>query len=328
MVFSRTVADMTREPVVTFASWMTFGFPTAFLILIACYFWMCISAFGYRRILKCETMVTSDEVKRMKQTIQGEYSRLGNIKFSEVIVLLHFFALVVLWMFRFPGTFPGWATFFKPRYVTDGTTAIALAVSLFVFPNTRPNVLFFRRKGDTSQSRSMPAILTWKTTSRKVPWGVLFLLGGGFALSEGIKVSGLSKVIASNVMFMQHMPAWLTCLLVIALTSALTEVSSNTVVAVLLLPMLKNLAAVMRVHPLYLMLPATVASSLAFMLPMATAPNALVFAYGDVKVIDMVKTGLALNVFGIGVAVLGVNTWGDSLFDLGSFPAWASITSV
>ncbi|CAL1541458.1 unnamed protein product [Lymnaea stagnalis] len=324
MVLGRMVGDLSTEPVITFASWFAFGFPTALLILLACYFWMNITAFGLRSTLKCSSQASKEEVTQAMKTIQEEYHNLGKIKFNEAIVLAHFCVLVVLWLLRVPGSFPGWATLFKPGYVSDGSTALLAATSLFVFPSQRPNVFFFRAAGDKSPARSMPSILSWKQTMKKFPWGVIFLIGGGFSLSEAMKVSGLSTVISNNLMFIKFMPLWVASLLIITLTSAATQVASNTVVTMLVLPMLKDIASSMQVHPLYLMLPATVSSSLAFMLPVATAPNALVFGYGDVRVVDMIKCGMMLNILGIIVVTLGINTWGYALFNMGSLPSWAT----
>ncbi|KAK6967689.1 solute carrier family 13 member 3 [Biomphalaria glabrata] len=323
MVLARMVTDLYKEAPVTFAKWFFFGFPMSLLLLLGTYVWMYRTGFGFRSFFRCSSSVSRNELERTKRAVREEFDKLGSLKFNEVIVLIHFVLLVSLWLLRAPGSFPGWATFFKPGHVTDASVAILVASSLFVFPNERPNVLFFRSKGDSSPSRSSPSILTWKSTMKKFPWGVIFLCGGGFALSEAIKVSGLSKMIAQNLMFIQVLPGWAACLVVVILTSAVTEIVSNTVVTMLLLPMLKELAIAMQLHPLYLMLPATAASSLAFMLPIATPPNAQVFAYGDIKVVDMVKSGFILNLLGILVIVLAINTWGYYVFGLADLPVWA-----
>uniref|UniRef100_A0A2C9KM16 Citrate transporter-like domain-containing protein n=1 Tax=Biomphalaria glabrata TaxID=6526 RepID=A0A2C9KM16_BIOGL len=236
MVLARMVTDMYKEAPVTFAKWVFFGFPMSLLLLSGTYVWMYRTGFGFRYFNLNRSL-------RFTSTALEEFDKLGSLKFNEVIVLIHFVLLVSLWLLRAPGSFPGWATFFKPGHVTDASVAILVASSLFVFPNERPNVLFFRSKGDSSPSRSSPSILTWKSTMKKFPWGVIFLCGGGFALSEAIKVSGLSKMIAQNLMFIQVLPGWAACLVVVILTSAVTEIVSNTVVTMLLLPMLKELVS-------------------------------------------------------------------------------------
>ncbi|KAK7494075.1 hypothetical protein BaRGS_00014733 [Batillaria attramentaria] len=170
---------------------------------------------------------------------------------------------------------------------------------------------------------SQPSVVRWKSVCRKIPWGIFLLLGGGFALVEGIKVSGLSSLIAGHMMVFTQLPPWLAMISVIVSTSLFTEIVSNTVLTTLLLPILAQLAIAMDVHPIYLMLPATVASSFAFMLPVATPPNAIVFAYGDVKVVDMLKVGMRLNFVGMSMLGLVTNTIATAYFDLSTVPDWA-----
>ncbi|CAG5118223.1 unnamed protein product, partial [Candidula unifasciata] len=323
IVLSSMVAEMSKTSLVTFTNWLAFSLPVTVLTLAGAYLWMCILVFGFRNTLTCRPVISDQELKLITETVKEEYRRLGSIRFNEVIVLVHFLILVVLWLTRDLGTVPGWSSLFQNRFVSDGSAAIAVATSLFIFPEHRPNVLFFRRKGDDSPSSSTPSILNWKQTCRKLPWGVLFLTGGGIALTEAAKISGLSKIIASNLTFIQHLPMWTAGLVVTVVTSLVTEVTSNTVVVLLLLPILKDIAVTLAMNPMYLMLPATLASSLAFMLPVATPPNALVFSYGDLKSMDMIKSGAVLNVIGVVVIVLAMNTWGFAIYDLGNFPAWA-----
>ncbi|KAK7494056.1 hypothetical protein BaRGS_00014714, partial [Batillaria attramentaria] len=244
--------------------------------------------------------------------------------FAEKVVLGHFLVLVALWVTRSPGIFPGWVTVFPKGYVSDAVPAVLVALSLFVWPRVPPRIFCCRGDGDAKPYVAAPSILRWAPLSRKFPWGVLLLLGGGFALAEGTKVSGLSSLIARQMMAIGQFPAWAACALVVVMTSATTEVTSNTVIATLLLPILAQVASAMAVHPIYLMLPSTVASSFAFMLPVATPPNAIVFAHGDVKVMDMIKVGTMLNVLCIVVVTAAINTIGIPIFHLTTVPDWAS----
>uniref|UniRef100_A0A0B7AQT9 Citrate transporter-like domain-containing protein n=1 Tax=Arion vulgaris TaxID=1028688 RepID=A0A0B7AQT9_9EUPU len=323
MVLSKMAADMSKTSLVTFSNWLGFGFPVSVITLICCYIWMNIYVFGLRNTFTCKSVATKDEIRFASETIKQEYTKLGKIRFNEVIVLIHFLILVLLWLTREPGSGQGWTLLFQDKYVSDGSVAMAIAISLFIFPNEIPNIPFFRCKGDTNSSKPKPSILLWKQVSRKFPWGVLLLLGGGFALSEASKVSGLSTAISKRLLFIRNLPVWSASLVVTVLTSLVTEITSNTVVVMLVLPILKDIAVVLNVNPMYLMLPATLAGSLAFMLPVATPANTLVFSYGDLRIIDMIKPGAVLNVIGVLVIFLAVNTWGYPLFDLGTVPLWA-----
>ncbi|BFZ04546.1 hypothetical protein BsWGS_07585 [Bradybaena similaris] len=323
MVLSAMSAEMSNTTLVTFTNWLSFSLPVTILTLTGAYFWMRISVFGLRNTFLCRAVTTDRELKLVTESVQQEYRKLGNMRFNEVIVLIHFVLLVLLWVTRDLGTVPGWSILFQKRFVSESSAALLVATSLFIFPNHRPNVLFFRRNGDMSPPTSAPSILKWKQTCRKFPWSVLFLIGGGFALTEATRISGLSKIIAGRLTFIQNLPMWVASLVVTAVTSLVTEITSNTVVVLLLLPILKDIAVALAMNPMYLMLSATLASSLAFMLPVSTPPNALVFSYGDLKTTDMIKTGVVLNIIGVLVIVLAVNTWGFLIYDLGEFPSWA-----
>jgi len=151
----------------------------------------------------------------------------------------------------------------------------------------------------------------------------LFLIAGGFALAEGSEVSGFSKWMGDQLTFLDGIEPWAICLVVTLIVCIFTECSSNTATASLFVPILAELAKNLCVHPLYLMLPPVLASSLAFMLPVATPPNAIAFSFGHLKVIDLVKAGWLMNLLGVGVISLFINTYGISFWGLDEFPAWA-----
>lgn len=158
----------------------------------------------------------------------------------------------------------------------------------------------------------------------KFPWNIVILLGSGFALAEACEVSGLSEWLGNNLANLHVIPPWSIVAIVCALITGFTEVTSNTATATIFLPILKSLGKSICVHPWYLMLPATISCSFAFMLPVATPPNAIVFSGGYLKVVDMAKAGLGMNIFGCIILLVCVNTYGKIMFDLDTFPVWAS----
>ncbi|XP_056017073.1 solute carrier family 13 member 2-like isoform X2 [Ostrea edulis] len=197
--------------------------------------------------------------------------------------------------------------------VTDSTPAILISISLFIFPSVLPHK--FKEKG-----KPLPALLPWKAAEKMVPWGVVLLLGGGFALAKGSEESGLSKWIGEQLTVFKDFEPWVMNLVLCFIVAAATEVTSNTAICTLMMPIMKELAITLKVNPLYFMFPTAIATSFAFMLPVATPPNAVVFSYGYVKVFDMVKAGFLLNIIAVFVLVFGTETWGEAIFGFHTLP--------
>ncbi|XP_041377450.1 solute carrier family 13 member 5-like [Gigantopelta aegis] len=310
---------------ITFTSWMIFSFPVSVIGVFLVWIWVQIVFLGPRETFRCSKRKDNDAEAEKSSTeyIEREYAKMGSISFAERVVMCHFLLLIILWITRNPGFLPGYAELFNNGYISGAVPAILIAVSLFIFPVRRPNSWCFRRKGDTNIPTETPGILQWSQVSKTFPWGVVFLIGGGYALAEACQISGLSRVVALQLSFIGNLPLWLASLVVITLTCLTTEITSNSVITTIFMPILAEVAISMKVHPLYFMLPSAVSASFAFMFPVATPPNALVFAYGDVKVVDMVKTGAILNIVNIFSVTMAINTWGTAYFHLDQFPDWA-----
>ncbi|KAK2185837.1 hypothetical protein NP493_221g00005 [Ridgeia piscesae] len=211
-----------------------------------------------------------------------------NLGFAEGVNVFFFLLLACLWFFRDPKFVTGWGIGFEKGYVTDASSAIFVCVILFAFPKHFPRF---------DGSKSTGALLDWKSVPERFPWSVILLLGGGFALADVSKESGLSQLIGGSLVVFKSLPGWLVVVLVVALVAGLTEFTSNTATSSLLLPIIGDLSIQLGMNPIYLMMPGTIAASFAFMLPVATPPNAIVFAHGYLTVADMVS--LALFVFSV-----------------------------
>jgi len=291
-------------PEITFVNWFVFGLPFATVFLLVA--WGVVT---WLFVPRKQAFIADMAV------FKQEYRRLEKIKFEERVVLILFILLAILWLFRRSinlGSFtiPGWTTFMPvPNYIDDGTIAIVVAMLLFIIP---------------ARAEGRGRLMDWKTAS-KLHWGIVILFGGGFALAGGFKESGLSTWLGQQMAgFGQFSPVLLVASVCTMLTF-LTELTSNTATTQVILPILGSLSTAIQVNPLLLMIPATLSASCAFMLPVATPPNAIVFGTGEVRMKDMVKSGIVMNIIGVLLITLFIYLIGTSVFqiNLGTFPAWA-----
>lgn len=238
-----------------------------------------------------------------RDLIAQELKGLGPMARPELGMLIVFLATAVLWMSRsipVGGTDYGWsgwleraltpaarpAWLFHARYINDATVALVMAVLLFVLPAGR------------NKTGGRVRLMDWQTAER-LPWGILLLFGGGFSIAAGFMTSGLGvwfgQVFAGSGLRSPLLLVVIACTLV----TFLTEVSSNTALAQLMLPVLAEVCRSLGLDPLTLMVPCTISASCAFMLPVATPPNAIVFGSGVVRMGQMVRSGFLLNILGV-----------------------------
>ncbi|XP_068601918.1 solute carrier family 13 member 2-like [Brachionichthys hirsutus] len=313
--------------IINFASWFGFSFPNMVLMLALSWLWLqfMFLGFNFKETFGCGAHKQIDN--EGYKVIQDEHRKLGRMSFPEGCVLAIFILLVLLWFTREPGFIPGWATVLfnkETTFVTDGTVAILMSGLFFCIPSNLPQCFGMSRNGAPAEAPN--PLLTWDVVHEKMPWNVILLLGGGFALAHGSLKSGLSEWLGESLMPLQSIPPFAISILLSLLVAMFTECSSNTATTTLFLPILASMATAIKLHPLYIMLPCTIAASLAFMLPVATPPNAIAFAYGNLKVMDMAKAGFILNILGVLTINIAINTWGVVMFRLNTFPSWANAT--
>jgi sodium-dependent dicarboxylate transporter 2/3/5 len=257
---------------ISFLKWMTLGLPFSIILLIISYLVLVKWMFPNRQL----------KFKASKHVINSELKKLGPISGKEKMVLVIFGITVFLWIFRtlINKIFPGLG-------LSDTIISMLAAISLFAVP-------YNIRKGDF--------IIKWKDT-QKLAWGILILFGGGLALAKGMSVSGIVDIV-SNAIATSEISILFTASLLIILMLFMTELMSNVALVAVLAPVVAGIAIGLDIPIIYLLIPVTIASSCAFMLPMATPPNAIVFASGYIKVHQMAKVGIVLNLIAVVLLIL------------------------
>lgn len=247
---------------ITFAQWFMFGFPISVLFLIITWFYLTKIAFKFEK----------KEFAGGKAEIKKQYNALGKISTEEKTILVVFVLTAFAWISR---------SFLLEKIapsIDDTIIAILAAFALFLLPSTK--------KGEQ--------LMTWGDAV-KLPWEILLLFGGGMALALGFESSGLALWIGEQLISLEAVPLFFLLLILIASVNFVTEITSNLATTAMILPVLVSMASAIGVHPYLLLVSATVAASCAFMLPVATPPNAVVFGSGYLTIGDMIKKGIWLN---------------------------------
>ncbi|XP_020508167.1 solute carrier family 13 member 4 [Labrus bergylta] len=318
----------TRYPdakVINFGTWFIFSFPIAIIMLVLTWLWLHCLFLGCNFRETCSLSKKRKTRREMmsEKRIHEEYEKLGPISYPEVVTGVFFILMTLLWFTREPGFVPGWTSLFEKKgYRTDATVSVLLGFLLFLIPARRPfsSSSSYKYSGDDDPLAPM---ITWKDFQRLMPWEIVILVGGGYALAAGCKVSGLSVWIGRQLEPMSGLPPWAVTLLACLLVSAVTEFASNPATLTVFLPILSALSETLQINPLHTLIPSTMCVSFGVMLPVGNPPNAIVFSYGHVQISDMVKAGFGVNLIGVAVVMLAISTWGVPLFNLTEFPVWA-----
>lgn len=304
-----------NAPSISFASWSMMAMPFSFLFLGCA--WLLLTRLVFP--LPPTGQFSGGEL------ILRQHRELGSMSPEEKRVLVVFATLVVLWFTRKKYLFGsdidifGWSHYldlFLARLdisaigpmLDDGTVAIAMALLLFALP-----------------AKSTHGRLLDADDLNKVPWGVLILFGGGLALAKGFGVSGLSAWAAQQFEVLLHDSSSLVVVMsTVGFITSLTELTSNTATTSTAIPIMASLAQGINVHPLLLLIPTALAASCAFMLPISTPPNAIVYGSRRVPIIKMVVAGVWLDILSVIILTVLVFSLGNWVFGLlGEFPNWA-----
>ncbi len=257
---------------ISFLKWMTFGLPFSSTLLGICYLVLVKWMFPNKQL----------QFNASREVIQLELQKLGPTSGKEKMVMVIFGVTIFLWIFRTVIN-----SIFPALGLSDTIISMMGAISLFAIP-------YNFKKGDF--------IIVWNDT-RKLAWGILILFGGGLALANGMSSSGLVDVV-SNAIATSELSILFTASLLILLMLFMTELMSNVALVAVLAPVVAGIAIGLDIPMFHLLIPVTIASSCAFMLPMATPPNAIVFASGYIEVHQMARVGIILNLISVVLLVL------------------------
>ncbi|XP_030295779.1 solute carrier family 13 member 4 [Sparus aurata] len=325
----------TRYPdakTINFGTWFIFSFPIAIIMLVLTWLWLHFLFLGCNFRETCSLSKKRKTRREMmsEKRIHEEYTKLGPISYPEVVTGVFFILMTLLWFTREPGFVPGWTSLFEKKgYRTDATVSVLLGFLLFLIPARRPfSSSSSSSYRNTDDDDPLAPMINWKDFQRLMPWEIVILVGGGYALAAGCKVSGLSVWIGRQLEPMSGLPPWAVTLLACLLVSAVTEFASNPATLTVFLPILSALSETLQINPLHTLIPSTMCVSFGVMLPVGNPPNAIVFSYGHVQISDMVKAGFGVNLIGVAVVMLAITTWGVPLFNLTEFPAWAVARNV
>jgi len=261
-----------------FLEWMTVAVPLVLVFIPVT--WVYLTRVAFR--------VPGGGGRAGREAVRAELAQMGRMSRGERYVLVVFVLTALAWAFRRDidlgvFTIPGWSDLLGISHmVTDATVAVGAALVLFVLPVDL-------ERGEFA--------LDWEWASR-IPWGVLILFGGGFALAASFRETGLDQWVGGGLEAAAELPPFLLIFLTCLVMTFLTEMTSNTATASMAMPILAAAAVAAGAHPLLLMIPATLSASCAFMLPVATPPNAIVFGSGAVTIPQMARAGLGLNLIG------------------------------
>lgn len=280
MVFSEMYHQLFPElPTIGFTQWMLMGLPISVVFMLTG--WLLMSKVIFR--------MPNGKLFTDSLMIKNQLRSLGKIRRDEVAAGLIFLTAAILWLtgpdIRLSETFSihGWRSALQLEMVSDAAIAVATATLLFIVP---------------SKDRPKEMLLKW-TKVRELPWGILLLFGGGFAIAGGFTTSGLSEITGNLFAHLDINSPLLMIIIVCFALTFLTEITSNTATTNLVLPILAKAGPVLGIDPRILMIPATLSASCAFMMPIASPTQAIVFGSGHVKIKQMIRAGILFNILGV-----------------------------
>ncbi len=282
-------------PPVTFAGWLIFNFPLYVMLITSA----------------ALVLYLMYKPKKRLEIIDGSFFKIANMRlgkrsYEQTVVLVVFALFALLLIFRSDilisnFRIPGWNNLFEHKdFIIDAVVAAFISVLLFIIP---------------SKDKPGGRIMDW-TTALRIPWGIILLFGGGFALERGFQLSGLTPWLVSKLGALHGSPVLMIIFGAVVVMTILTMFASNVTIAQAMLPLCVVLSVTLQVNALYLMIPVTIAASMSFVLPSSTPPNAIVFGTNEIKMNQMILPGLILIAIAAVIITLMMYYWGSYVFGL------------
>ncbi|CAI2349232.1 unnamed protein product [Caenorhabditis sp. 36 PRJEB53466] len=311
---------------ISYLSWMAFAIPPMVFYMFSSWFIVQLQFLGPRHLMSIFRKPTEEERHEeevARRAVWKSYDQLGPMTWAEKSTLTIFLLAVLSWISSDPKVVPGWSDLFRKGYVTDSCSGLVAVFLLFVWPKQKPDFRIFRKNKDRRSVRQEP-LIDWDCVRRRFPWSIILLLGAGFAISDAVKSSGLSNLIACQLNnTISSLPLFGMQVILSIVVVVMTEFSTNSATASIFIPISFTMAEGVHAHPLYFSIPTAIGPSFSFMLPMATPANAIVYETRTIRMIDMVSCGILLNILCIVITVINMNTWAYWLFNMGTYPEYA-----
>jgi len=309
-----------------FATWMVVGVPIAVINTLLTWIWLQTYFMGFSQFFAKKKPSSKKDGDSMQSKMEEQYRKLGPMTYHEKTIIILFSLFILICFFKKPHFLPGWQDLVSDHKIGDATVSVAIAFLAFVLPSNRPNFLCSKKTKQSLNERPPPSsstVLEWKYVEKKFPWGNILIIGGSYAVADAAKHSGLSYWIGTQLSDLKELPPILVMLLVCIVATMLTELTANAAASSLLLPIVAQIAEEIKINPLYLMMPVTISCSYAFMFPIGTPTNTMVFTAGKMKPADMAKPGSVVNVYSILVVCALTELIGTVVLDLHTYPDWA-----
>ncbi|XP_077984617.1 Na(+)/dicarboxylate cotransporter 3-like [Glandiceps talaboti] len=320
-------SDYGPEGKISFGGWMLFSLPVQIVCLLICWAWLTFFYLSKGTCRRSTSFTFTPEHERNKEDeeetiadgLRREYDGLGPIKWAEVVILVVFGCLILVWFFENPSFMNGWASFFKPGYVTSATITMGIISVCFALPSTRPSC---NVNGITTTGSYEP-LLDWKYVQKNIDWGILLFAGGLFSIAQALKVSKLDGIVGQQFEIIQTWSPMVVLFSATLISIVTTEILGASIMITLLMPILELTAANQGVHPYYYILGTTLGLNFSFCLPAGNMGSAIIVTGGYIKITQLLKSGIFLNIACLVVVNIAMNTYAGWVLQLDTIPEWA-----